>query len=76
MKNKPKPKANMNIVSTPRRRGHQLPTRVSEALWKDLEAVAAEEKRDVSPTVILLLEEALRARGRLTAPPYKGRRLP
>ncbi len=46
------------------RKGHQLPSRVSAGLWKLLQAEAKIERRRVAQTVIILLEEALRARGR------------
>src|SRR5262245_50408317 len=46
------------------RKGHQLPSRVDSTLWKLLQAEAQRDRRNVSQTCILLLEEALRARGR------------
>lgn len=52
------------VNATAARRGHQLPTRVSDTLWGLLQAEARSERRSVAQTVIILLEEALRARGR------------
>jgi hypothetical protein len=63
-----KPKAVNAAPATARRRGHQLPSRVTDALWEALRAEAKRERRHVSQTVILLLEEALRARGREVPP--------
>lgn len=61
---KPKP---VDATASPKpstgRKGHQLPARAGDALWKLLQEVARRERRKVAPMVLLLLEEALRARG-------------
>ncbi len=59
------PKKKKPVNSTAGRKGHQLPSRVSAVLWAILQAEAKKvERRSVAQTVIILLEEALRARGR------------
>ena len=63
----PKKKKKMNATAS--RRGRQLPTRVDEPMWATLERIAKRDRRSVSQTVILLLEEALIARGEAAAPP-------
>lgn len=47
----------------PTKRGRQLPARVDDNLWQLLEDCAKGERRKVAPMVVILLEEALRARG-------------
>lgn len=44
-------------------RGFLLPARVSDGLWNVLKALAHEERRSMSETILLLLEEALSAEG-------------
>jgi len=62
-----KPKNDVDVTAS--RRGHQLPARVSDAFWDLLKQVAKKERRKVAPTVVILLEEALRARGHDVPPP-------
>ncbi len=50
-------------TETPTRRGYQLPTRVDDDMRAALEKVAREDRRKVGPMVVILLEEALKARG-------------
>jgi hypothetical protein len=52
----------------PAKRGRQLPARVTAAMWDALERCARGERRKVSPMVVILLEEALRARGVVIEP--------
>ena len=54
------------------RKGHQLPARVGAALWAALQAEAKAERRSVAQTVIILLEEAMAARGKRRPPPAGG----
>lgn len=63
----PKKKKPVNAApaSTPRKR--QLPARAGDELWNVLQAIAKEERRSMAQTVIILLEEALRARGKWDA---------
>lgn len=63
MGNKPK-KTKVSAVANPVRKGHQLPARVSERLWKILQSIAQEERRSVAQVVVILLEEALGVRGK------------
>jgi hypothetical protein len=57
---KPRRKKPVNSTAA---RGHQLPARVREPMWGVLKALAADERRSVAQTVVILLEEALRGRG-------------
>lgn len=52
-----------------RHKGYQLPARVSPHMRDVLEAVARKERRKLAQMVVLLLEEALRARGDWSEPP-------
>ncbi len=63
-----KAKKNDPVKTTAPRKGHQLPSRVSDSLWDDLKAAAKKERRSVAQTVIILLEEALAARKRRPPP--------
>lgn len=54
----------VNPATAAGRKGHQLPTRVSDGLWELLKAEAKGERRTVAQMVRILLEEALRGRGR------------
>jgi hypothetical protein len=61
----PLPKSDHN---TDAHSGHLLPARAREALWSILKEEAKRERRSIAQTVILLLEEALRARGKAVPP--------
>ncbi len=50
-------------ATEPAKRGYQLPTRVDDDMRAALEKVAREDRRKVGPMVVILLEEALKARG-------------
>ncbi|MCC6416789.1 MAG: hypothetical protein IT429_00915 [Gemmataceae bacterium] len=69
MSNPKKPKQPVNAAAS--RRGHQLPARVEDPLWELLRAEAKLERRSIAQTVVILLEEALLARGRTLAIPDK-----
>jgi hypothetical protein len=45
------------------KRGRQLPARVSDEMNLTLEGLAAQERRKVAQMVVILLEDALAARG-------------
>jgi hypothetical protein len=63
------PKKDKNVKATAKRRGHQLPSRADDPLWALLQAEARGERRPVSQMVLILLEEALIARGRKVPSP-------
>lgn len=64
----PKKKKPLNATAD-RHKGYQLPTRVDSHMRSLLEKVAKPERRKVAQMVIILLEEALRARGAWVDPP-------
>lgn len=51
------------VNATVGRKGHQLPARAPEPMWSVLQNIARTERRSVAQTVLILLEEALKARG-------------
>jgi hypothetical protein len=73
MSNTPKKRGRkpVNTTAADRHRGWQLPTRVGEPLRKVLETLAREQRRSVAQMSMILLEEALAARG-LWPPAEKG----
>jgi hypothetical protein len=57
---KPKP---MNATAS-KHKGRQLPARVDKPMWDTLERLAKGEDRKVAQMVVVLLKEALTARGK------------
>ncbi len=67
MSNRKSTKKNVNATTPDTapagRKGHQLPARAPDPMWAVLQTIAKADRRSVAQTVLILLEEALAARG-------------
>jgi hypothetical protein len=65
---KPKP---VNATAG-KHKGRQLPARVDKATWDAIDRLAGVEDRKFAQMTVILLKEALRARGALPPKPGEG----